>query len=351
MIFIRTDSNAKIATGHMMRCLTIAKELRTLGETVTFLVSDCESEKLLFDEDFNYEVLDTKWDDLNTDDEISKMKAILEEAINPVLFVDSYFASNEYYVALKPYAKIACFDDFFDEKYDVDLLINYSIFHDMYDYESRYAASETKCLIGPEYVPLRRQFVEEKKTRAFTKDSLDILVMCGGGDIHNVLAGLCEYGIREGLISDETVGFQNVFHIIVGAYNPNIERLRELASKYPQIKLYENVSNIASMMAECDVLVSAASTVLYEACAMGIPTVFFCMADDQVNDAKYFVRDASFLYAGDVRENKSKCLANVFSSISDLKENPTFIRQISKKSRALVDGLGAKKIAEEIINL
>ncbi len=351
MVFIRTDSNEKIATGHMMRCLTIAKELKTLGETVTFLISDSKSKKLLENEGFNYKVIDTRWNNLYTETEIMKLKEILAFVENPILLVDSYFVSNEYYVELKPYAKIASFDDFYNEKLDVDLLINYSVFHDMYDYDTRYEGTETKCLVGPEYVPLRRQFIEEKKPRTFAKESMDVLAMCGGGDIHNVLVALCEYGIQEGCITAKALEVQNTFHIIAGAYNPNINALKDLAKRYTNIKIYENVSNIASMMAECDVLVSAASTVLYEASAMGLPTVFFCMADDQVNDAKYFVRDASFLFAGDVRENKSKCFANVFSTLRDLKENPILLEEISKKSRELVDGLGGKKIAEEIINL
>ena len=351
MVFIRTDSNEHIATGHMMRCLTIAKELKSLGEDVTFLISDSESEKLLMDEAFTYEVLNTKWDNLNTEDEISKLKVILSKAAASVMLVDSYFASNDYYSKLKSYTKIACFDDFFDKKLDVNLLINYSIFHDMYDYENRYKGSRTKCLIGPKYVPLRRQFVDEDKMRKYSKEKLDILVMCGGGDIHHILLELCRYGISEGYITDSKKECNYVFHIVAGAYNPNIEELRELSIRYPQIELHENVRNIASLMAKCDVLVSAASTVLYEACAMAIPTIFFCMADDQVYDAKYFVRDASYLYAGDVRETKRKCLVNIFSSINDLKENPEFLKMMSNQSRELVDGCGAKKIAEEIIKL
>ena len=31
MVYIRTDANEKIATGHVMRCLTIAEEIIQLG--------------------------------------------------------------------------------------------------------------------------------------------------------------------------------------------------------------------------------------------------------------------------------------------------------------------------------
>ena len=47
MIGIRVDSNSIIATGHMMRCITIARQLLSIGGSVTFFIADEESERLL----------------------------------------------------------------------------------------------------------------------------------------------------------------------------------------------------------------------------------------------------------------------------------------------------------------
>ena len=47
VIYIRTDGNSKIATGHFVRCLCIAEALETLGKQVCFLVSDTDSADLL----------------------------------------------------------------------------------------------------------------------------------------------------------------------------------------------------------------------------------------------------------------------------------------------------------------
>ena len=61
MIIIRTDANVEIATGHIMRCITIAEEIVRKGEKVVFAVSDEKSGELA--EKMGYKVicLDVDW--------------------------------------------------------------------------------------------------------------------------------------------------------------------------------------------------------------------------------------------------------------------------------------------------
>lgn len=46
-IYFRTDGNSEIATGHLMRCLAIARACARMGAAVAFIVSDEESLSLL----------------------------------------------------------------------------------------------------------------------------------------------------------------------------------------------------------------------------------------------------------------------------------------------------------------
>lgn len=46
-VYFRTDGNEQIATGHIMRCLSIARACRSLFMEVSFLVSDEKSISLL----------------------------------------------------------------------------------------------------------------------------------------------------------------------------------------------------------------------------------------------------------------------------------------------------------------
>ena len=47
LVYIRTDGNETIATGHLMRCLSIARALKKRGAAVAFLVSDDTSASIL----------------------------------------------------------------------------------------------------------------------------------------------------------------------------------------------------------------------------------------------------------------------------------------------------------------
>ena len=103
IVYIRTDANRFIATGHMMRCMTIANEIIKMGAMVKFIVSNEESLSLLKSTPFKYSVLNTSWDDLNNTTEIEKIKELMDEtdASDCVLLVDSYFVDNRYFDMLK----------------------------------------------------------------------------------------------------------------------------------------------------------------------------------------------------------------------------------------------------------
>ena len=69
--FIRTDTNPRIGTGHLMRCLALAQAWRKQGDKVTF-ISSCESESLrnrITDEGFQLVSIEKPYpepDDLET---------------------------------------------------------------------------------------------------------------------------------------------------------------------------------------------------------------------------------------------------------------------------------------------
>jgi len=95
LVYIRTDGNETIATGHLMRCLSIARALKKRGAAVAFLVSDDTSASILQkmyspDEiaDHSFPILELRTDYRSLDREIQTMQGILSSHNVACLLVD-----------------------------------------------------------------------------------------------------------------------------------------------------------------------------------------------------------------------------------------------------------------------
>ena len=130
MIGIRTDANEQIATGHIMRCMTIADALVSLGEEVKFYVADEETAEFVKSRDFAYEVLGSDWN--NPEGELETLaQKIIEDAIK-TLVCDSYSFTKDYFNNLKcktdNTVKIVYIDDLLEVAYPVDMVINSNVY-------------------------------------------------------------------------------------------------------------------------------------------------------------------------------------------------------------------------------
>lgn len=359
MVYIRTDANSILATGHMMRCMTIAKELIKAGEQVIFLVSDINSTLLLEENGYKYINLESDWKNPNNENELIKLREIFsgykdKYRIKPMLLMDSYSISEEYTGKIKAYAVTAIIDDLFEEKYYVDMIINYTLYSVKFDYENRYSDMNTILRLGTEYVPLRDEFKQNIQSEGISSNIANkenknkkVLIMCGGGDIYDAIGGILH------AVSLSTVSQikKSEYYAVAGAYNPNRKKLLQYSEQNPNIHIYENVNNMAELMRECDIAISAASTVLYECCAMALPTIFFCVADNQIHDIDCFSQDDVMLYAGDMKNNRAAAVSSIIKQLEEILNEEEKLLKMKEKMRDIIDGNGAKRIAEEIINI
>lgn len=357
VIYIRTDGNSKIATGHLVRCLCIAQSLESLGKSVCFLVSDHDSFSLLQDlaasifEDYSFsfyvKILETaKYNDLEL--EIEELSVLLTPSApllnsKPVIFVDSYFVTEHYFACLSEFAKVAYMDDLRSFDYKVDLVVNYDVIPSARETEYKQAYQNSGILLlGAKYTPLRKQFQNQAIS---LRDTIqNILITTGGSD---------PYHFSETLVSHLlSLGINANFHVIVGKLFKDTKSLKELATQNFSVHLHYNVSDMASLMKQCDFAVSAAGTTLYELCALGIPAISISMADNQIPMAETFAEINAVPYAGDIRVETAEEINTLLSRISDhlnsLYEDSSKRHIQHEKMRQLVNGNGAIKIAEEL---
>lgn len=349
VIYIRTDGNAKIATGHLVRCLCIAQALEELGRKVCFLVSDDTSFSLLKDLkdsifhdvsfSFNTKILESAVYD-NLELEIDELCGLLGDH-KSVILIDSYYATPNYFEALKAHAYVAYMDDLRAFDYDVDLVINYDVIPPSKEEEYKQAYTKAKtALLGAQYTPLRKQFQNQKVK--LKDDVKNILITTGGSNPYHFAEGMSSFLVSQGVDAD--------IHIVVGRLFDNVEALEKLSKEYPQIHLHQNVTDMASLMKQCDYAISAAGTTLYELCALGIPTVSITMADNQVIMAETFDETGAIPYMGDIRECHS-IYDKIFTHLANVIHHPIFLQNQQHKMLSVVDGNGVIKIASIIDNL
>lgn len=342
MIYFRTDANKKIATGHVMRCLTIAEAIVELGGQVCFIVSDEESTMLIKEYKFPVIVTYSNWNNVDIMYEYDLLCAYFEK--KDILCVDSYFLHSDYLSQMGKKVKVATFDDMFSEKKKADIIINYNIFYRKFDYEKRYENDKCKLLLGEKYVPLRKQFTLIK-TNAYDIDQVKILLMCGGSDEKNMI-----YHSLQKVKEKDYDLFQKIkWKVVIGGYYPYKKMLGRFASQNCNMEILTNIKNMAQLMSICDLCVTAASTVLYECCAMRLPTLFMTVAEDQKYDAEYFSKDGMMEYCGDFINNQEGTLENMCSMLEELVINNDKRQRMKSQMKNLVDGYGAKRIAQVLM--
>lgn len=347
VIYIRTDGNSKLATGHLMRCLTIARALTRMNENVmtAFLVSDEESAGLLrsffsreeaLTDAFQIVVLNTPYDDL--DQELPLLLPFLGLHQVDWMLVDSYYVTPLYLAAARQLTRIAYLDDIQAFDYPADLVINYDITASCDFYKS--AGS---CLLGGSYAPLREQFLHTGFQVYQTVKN--ILLTTGGTDPCDVAGTFLTSCTADGFFANAGC----FLHCVVGGLYPHKEALAALAVKYPSIILHENVEDMASLMAECDLAISAGGTTLYELCAVGVPSVSYAMADNQLPSVQAFALQNVIPYAGDVRNDRN-FYPSLLSQVKKLAEDYPARKEYSLKMRAFIDGGGAMRIAQALLS-
>lgn len=349
VVGIRADANKTVAMGHIMRCITIAGELKKRGMRVVFFTADEWPKEALAAAGMEQICLHTRWDWM--EEELPRLEELITRLGVRTLLVDSYQVSPAYFEALRGRVKLAYLDDCFEAVYPVDLLINYNAFHTRFPYCERYGEG-TKLLLGTSYVPLREEFSQaaeeirqEESARTANGSRFSVLLASGGGDSENAMLGILKK------IAEREAFADVMFHVVIGAYYPRGDEMKAFADAHANVRVYRPCRNVAALMKLCDAAASAAGTMLFELSAMRVPTVFFQTADNQRYDSEYFAAEERMIDAGDIRRDREACLTAVCEGLERILADESLRRRMKESLSLVTDGRGAERIAEEIDGL
>lgn len=334
-IVIRADGGKDIGLGHVMRTLVLANELRVNNEVI-FICRNSLGEPLKYlagiekikSEGFEIILVSER----NLIDDIK----VVQETLNAdVLITDSYDVDEEYFVELKRKFKFTGYiDDVNICKLDVDFIINQNINATNLEYEFK-SIETTKLFLGPQYCLLREEFRNNNNYNI--KDKVeDILITVGGMDNDSNTIKI----IKEIQHLDCNI------HVVIGsAFDDTIIKKIEIIEKEDKkIKSYKN-ANMALLMKQADIAISATGSTVYELAAMKVPTVGIIVAENQIEICNEMNKKGLIIGVGKLYDNNNEILKKSIESLIKSKFERT---EIMKKQSNLVNVNGAKKLAYEI---
>lgn len=299
-----------------------------------------------------------------------------------ILIVDSYYVTEAYLKAVGRFATVLLLDDMGERAWPVDGILNYNAFAEPEHYRSLYAAASKEPLygIGSSFVPLRSQF--QNVPYKIRERVQNVLITTGGGDSDNIAGQIWESLYQEDV----------AYHVVIGRFNPYFSWWEEKAaecSKEPeclvtnafqkekQVKaamcgkepecpdagvmqdqkpgeaaacrlyLHTDVQDMAGLMAQCDLAVTAGGTTIYELAAVGVPFLCFSYAENQEALTEYIGRKQIAGYCGAWHKGKEAVLEALKTQMAVCRSKA--VREhMSWEEKRMTDGGGASRCAELI---
>ncbi|MCK4598756.1 UDP-2,4-diacetamido-2,4,6-trideoxy-beta-L-altropyranose hydrolase [Candidatus Bipolaricaulota bacterium] len=337
-LIIRADANTHIGTGHLMRCLALAQAWKDSGGEVAFITA-CESDGLLqrlLDEGFQIVTVERSYPDPA---DLEATSQVLAAHPNAWVVLDGYHLDEVYQKQVKEAGHpLLVIDDMAHlEHYYADIVLNQNLHAAQLHYSCE---PYTQLLLGTQYVLLRREFLEwQDWKREIPEVARKVLVTLGGGDPDNVTLKVVR-ALQQVNVDDlETV-------VVVGASNPHFRELQS-AIRNPQsaIRLVQNVTNMAELMAWADVAISAGGSTCWELAFMRLPSAILVLAENQEETVRMLTERAVFL---SLRDGHNTQLQDIAQALTHLLLNHEIRRKLSQKASLLLDGLGALRVIEAL---
>ena len=364
-VSFRVDASIEIGAGHVMRCLTLAEALREHGARARFL---CRAQpgdliETIRERGFAVDALrgdvdgataalgaarapaHAAWLGADWLTDARETQSLLADAALDWLIVDHYALDAQWERELRGGCRrLMVIDDLADRPHDCDLLLDQNLGRVAGDYENLIPRS-CVVLAGPRYALLRPEFARLRaySLRRRVEPKLEnILVTMGGVDRANVtgavLSALSECRLPEDI----------VVKVVMGPTAPWLEDVRAAAARAPwKTNVLVDVREMAQLMADSDLAIGAAGGTSWERCCLGLPTLVFALADNQLPIARALAGTGAAI---EVELDQKGSCADLCRPLALMMEgDELIIRKMSEAASVVVDGRGTDRVVSCIV--
>jgi UDP-2,4-diacetamido-2,4,6-trideoxy-beta-L-altropyranose hydrolase len=314
--------------------MTLAHVLQKQGGVIHFLVNqDPLVSNFLRKHGFDGVAIETQ-----ADRDLSQTLSHARRRDVQALVVDSYAVKGECFAQVREMA-VAVVDDLADRPLPVDLVVNGAANACELSYRT---SPRTKLLLGSDYILLREEF-SYAPDRSIREHVVRVMITMGGTD---------PFTLTSRLIAWTRVAMNKVdVGVVVGPFftEDAVHRIEQLVEGDSFVTLYRDPHNLRDLMLSCDVAIVGGGQTTYELAATGTPAVAIRLADNQTGNLHSLSAKGALEWVGDVHDVDLE--GRVIAALQDLAENPDKRMKMSRAGRALVDGGGAGRVAQAVLEI
>jgi len=337
-IFIRVDASIEIGTGHVMRCLTLASQLKKEGKNVFFICrrADGDCSPLIKEKGFKiihlpsirgslWKYIEEHWR-LDAEQSID----ILKKYHVHQLIIDHYSIDKKWEQLVRAYTdEIMVIDDLANRPHDCDILLDQNFYLNM---ESRYeylVPKHTSLLLGPRYALLRDEFIEAKSNiKPFKKKIERLFIFFGGSDptnetekvLHAIIPLMKRYNIQ--------------VDVVVGNLNPKRLYIEQICKNIQGANYYCQINNISELMVNADLAIGAGGVATWERVYLELPTIVIAVAENQIEVASALATTNSIIYLGESHSLNEK---DIQKTVEYIFERPHELQKMCQSCRLLME--------------
>ena len=355
----RVDASVDMGSGHVMRCLTLADELKASGYTCHFITrqqpgdlnsmiaskghilhtlperSDTKPGKLLH----------SNWLKGGQINDFVDCENVIKELLPDWLIIDHYGIDAEWERRAAAYSKrILVIDDLGDRAHECDLLLDQNLGAHPDKYENL-VPKNCKILAGCSFALLRNEFSNYRKRsleyRKNKKEIDTILVTMGGFDKDNYTEKVLD------AIESSSLKRNIKIIIILSKSAPSYDSVKNrIDSSHFNMTLLSNAGNMGEIMCQADLAIGAAGSTSWERCCLGLPTILCVIAENQ-----RFASNSLSQHGAAICLDPINVELSTQEILIKLMDDPVILRRLSNNSSTLVDGLGTKRVLKQILTL
>lgn len=329
----RADASSTIGTGHVVRCATLADELKARGARTVFFSREASGHLCDWLEEKGHEVRRLRGQASGAAEEIEDMQRALGREHFDWLVADHYGLDAAWERAMAPWADARFVIDDIGRFHECELLLDQNVLDDENAYKERVPA-RCRRLLGPRYALLRPAFpAAREQPERFSRTARRVLIAFGGADPGGETAKAIE-----GFLAGTSDLMQAT--VIMGKSNPHREALTQRYGHLARLRLIDHSDDMAGLMTSCDLAMGAGGASTWERACLGLPSIVTAIAENQRHIAEAIACRGGQIYLG-----TRPSIDDYAHALRLLSENSWLRESCGRIAGKLTDGHGCRRVA------